>query len=250
MRPPLLERQERYSAPSLKLSEKRFANPGSRITMLCSLAQSQICTTTPFDVESPPMARKRLSRLRATVRSRFVWVSGGYWAARTNVLVLGSSSSTRCADELLTARNWPLAELKQANTPGTVVFSAACGHWPLAAWLHLQTRFDWCTDKSCVVSALKWRLCKPGSLPKRATISPEGTRDKTIVEFSNPKAASRPLESRQVDSMLAAKSAKMVELSPKKSPRHWEASQRSSTGSVPSRRSLRARRRSSNTRSR
>src|SRR6266700_2025890 len=136
MRPPLFERQERYSESSLKLSEKRFANSGSRITMLCSLAQSQICTTTPLDVESPPMGRKRLSRLRATVRSRFVWVSGGYGAARTNVLVLGSSSSTRCVDELLTARNWPLAELKHANTPGTIVFSAASGHWPLAVCIH------------------------------------------------------------------------------------------------------------------
>src|SRR6266566_7846532 len=177
MRPPLFERQERYSASSLKLSEKRFANLGSRITMLCSLAQTQTCTTPPFDVESPPMARKRLSRLRAIIRCGSVSISFGYGAARTNVLVLGSSSSTRCADELLTARNWPLAELKQANTPGTIVFSASSGHWPLAAWLHLQTRFDWCTDKSWSLSALKRRLCKPGSLPKRATISPEGTRD-------------------------------------------------------------------------
>src|SRR6266436_4858883 len=208
MRPPLFERQERYSESSLKLSEKRFANPGSRITMLCSLAQSQICTTTPFDVESPPMARKRLSRLRATVRSRSVWISGGYWAARTKVLVLGSSSSTRCVDELLTARNWPLAELKQANTPGTVVFSAASDHWPFSPRIHLQTRFDWCTDKSWLLSALKPRLCKPGSLLKRATISPEGTWAKTIVEFAKPKAASRPLESRQVDSMFVGKSLK------------------------------------------
>src|SRR6266568_3894408 len=250
MRPPLFERQERYSASSLKLSEKRFANLGSRITMLCSLAKSEICNTTPFDAYPPPMARKRLSRLRATIRSTPVSISGGYGAARSKVLVLGSNSSTRCADKLLTARNWPLAELKQPNTPGTIVFSASSGQWPLAAWLHLQTRFDWCTDKSWSLSALKRRLCKPGSLPKRATISPEGTRDKTIVEFANPKATSRPLESRQVDSTLAAKSAKMVELSPRKSPRHWDASQRSSTGSVASRRSARARRRSSNTRSR
>jgi hypothetical protein len=105
----------------------------------------------------------------------------------------------------------------------------------LAARIHLQTRFDWCIDKSWSASALKRRHFNPGSLLTRATISPEGTWHKTIVEFANPKAASRPLESRQVDSMLAEKSLKMVELSPRKSPRHWDVSRRSSVGSVPSR---------------